>query len=92
MVMPTIIQAVEDALQSVFGSMALVALLIMIIVIIGFMFLRIDFRYAIMLASPLAPAFSAVGWFPSWVSIVFWIVIVTWGGYILWSHLTSTNA
>lgn len=84
MVLPVFIQTLEDSLQGVFGSMSLVALLIMLAFIIGFMFVGIDFRFAIMFSSPLAPAFVAIGWFPGWVAIIFWILVVMFGGYILW--------
>jgi hypothetical protein len=84
MVMPVLFQTLEDSLQSVFGSMSLVALLIILAFIIGFMFVGVDFRYAIMFSSPLAPAFVAIGWFPTWVAIVFWILVIMFGGYILW--------
>jgi hypothetical protein len=87
MTMPIFFQTIEDTLQGVFGSMALVALLIMLALLIGFMFVGIDFRYSIMFISPLTLAFAQIGWFPQWVSIVFWIVIVMFGGYILWSKV-----
>jgi hypothetical protein len=82
--MPLIFQTLEDSLVGIFGSMALVALIIMFVLLIGFLFLGIDFKFAVMFVSPLAPAFTAIGWFPTWVAIVFWIAIIVFAGYILW--------
>jgi hypothetical protein len=87
MVMPYIFQSIEDTLYNVFGSMELVALLIMLALLIAFLIIGIDFRYSIMFVSPLTLAFVEIGWFAKWVSIVFWIMIVMFGGYILWTNI-----
>lgn len=83
--MPVVFQTIEDSLQGVFGSMTLVALLIMLAILIAFLLIGVDFRFAVMFVSPLTLAFVSIGWFASWVGIVFWILVVMFGGYILWT-------
>ncbi len=87
MVMPVIFQTIEDTLFGVFGSMSLVAVLILFVFLIGFMFVGVDFRYSIFFVSPLSLAFVSIGWFPGWVGIMFWIFIIMFGGYLLWQRI-----
>jgi len=89
--MPDLFLQLESALTSVFGSMAFVALLIMLFFIIAFLFLRIDFKFAILFTSPLALAFAAMGWLPGWVSFVFWMMVITLGGFLFWKYFSESS-
>jgi len=90
-VIPAIFQTIQNGLQSLFGSLALPALLIMLVIAVAFMIAGIDFRFALMMVSPLTLAFVSIGWFPAWVSVVFWIFVVAIAGFMLWSNLQQGN-
>jgi hypothetical protein len=77
----------ETIISSIFGSMEVFALVVLFVFIIGFLFIGLDFRYALLIISSLALAMSngglAGGWLPAWVGIMMWIVVVTLGGYLV---------
>ena len=81
--MITEIQQIEDALFGSSGNMILVGIGIMAFIFVIFLIFNIDFRLALLFDSPLILAFSKVGWFPSWVGGVFWVLIVGIGIYML---------
>lgn len=87
MSMPVVVQLVEDTIHNVFGSMYLGAIVIMFLLLIGFLFCNIDFKFALLLISPLPIVFSNIGWFPGWVGGVFWVIVVTFGGLVIWNTL-----
>jgi len=87
MVAASLLQLLENTLHSMFGSMSLVALVIMGIMAIGFMFAGMDFRFAVMMVTPMILAFVEIGWFPQWVGAVFWMLVVLFGGYIAWTYI-----
>ena len=87
--MPALVQTIETALQSAFGNMTLVALLIMFFFLIGFLILRIDFKFALLFTAPMALAFVEIGWFPSIVGFLTWFFIIVYGGILFWKHFSE---
>jgi len=87
MVLANVFQTLQDTLVSVFGNLAIVAILLMGLFFIGFMFIGLQFRYSLLITAPLVLVFSQNGWFPQWVGGLFWILIVGIGGYIAWTYI-----
>lgn len=77
----------ENALVTQFGSLTIVALIVIAFFIIAFLIARIDFRFVILLISLLVLGLSRAGWIPSWVEGAFWIIGIGLGLYIAWTYL-----
>jgi hypothetical protein len=82
----------DNTLKSITGSMAIVAICILAFFIIAFMFLGLDFKWALMLSSPALMGMAAQGWFGingNWIVPFLWILIVGIGIYMLWTWLSD---
>jgi hypothetical protein len=89
MALTVFLAMLQSTLEAVFGNMTIVALGIMLVLLVGFLLLNIDFRFAVMFVSPLTLAFVKLTWFPGWVGLVFWIFVVMFGGYLAWSAIAE---
>lgn len=79
----------EDALFGFSGSMWLVAIIILIVFIVAFLIVGVDFRYALIFSSPLVLGFTEIGWFPIWIQTVFWLLIIGIGAYLLYTYMSD---
>jgi len=80
---------IEDSLFTNAGSMWLVAICILIFFFLAFMIAGMEFRYAIIFTSPLILGFVQMGWFPAWIQVVFWLIIVGIGGFLAYTYLSD---
>ena len=80
---------IEDQLFSNTGSMWLVAIGILAFFFIAFLIIGLDFKYAIIFTSPLVLGFVQMGWFPAWIQVVFWLIIVGIGGFLAYTYLSD---
>jgi hypothetical protein len=79
--------ALQESLVSMFGSMTYVAIAIILFFLIGFLLTGFDFRFALLIITPLIIVFSSVGWFPKWIGGFAWIIIIGFGLYIAYRML-----
>lgn len=84
-----LISSINDALFGISGSMYLVAIIIMVFFFIAFLVIGIPFKYAVMFTSPLALAFTSIGWFPQIVATIFWLLIGGLGLFMLWTYISD---
>ncbi len=83
---------IEDSLFGVLGfngDMAISAVAIMLFFIIAFVIGGLEFKYAIMLTSPLVLAFVEMGWFPIWISTIFWLLIAGLGIFLWVTYMSD---
>ena len=78
-------QTIQDSLFGTAGNSYLVALGILAFFVIAFLIIGLDFRYALLIPAPLVLAFVSLGWFPQWVGVMFWFLVITLGGFIMWN-------
>ena len=82
-----IFQNIENALFGGVGNMYLVALGIMVFFLIVMMVVGLDFRFALLIDTPLTLVFADVGWFPKWVGGIFWVVVIGISIFIFWNFV-----
>lgn len=82
-----LIEVIEQTLVKATGSLTLVAFGIMAFFLIGFMFSGIDFRYSILIITPLVIIFTKMGWLPIEVSGIFWVIIIGFALFIAWNYI-----
>lgn len=80
---------IESSLFGSLGSMYIAGLAIMVFFIIAFVIAGMDFKYAIMFTSPLVLAFVEMGWFPVWISTVFWLLIAGLGIFLWVTYMSD---
>ncbi len=78
---------VQDALYGWTGDLTLVALGILAFFIIALILLGLDFRFAILAVSVLIIPMYESGWIPAWIYAFSWIIVISFGGFILWNML-----
>jgi NADH:ubiquinone oxidoreductase subunit 3 (subunit A) len=83
------LQSLENSIVGFTGSLTIAALLILFFFLIVLLIVGIDFRFALMFVMPLAVAFTAYGWFSLWVSIVFWLVVIGFGVFLVYRNFES---
>ena len=87
-----VLQGLQQIMGSWFGitgDMTIVAMMILIFFLLAFLLVGIDFRFAMLFCLPLAIAFTAEGWFSAWFSVLFWIITLGLGGFIVWTMLSD---
>ena len=77
----------EDILIQQFGNLVIVALGIIVLLSIGFLIIQLDFRILTLVDTILIIGFSRMGWIPSYVEGIAWVLIVGVGIYISWGFL-----
>lgn len=77
-------KTIEETLVGWTGSLAVAGLLIIAFFFIILLIVGLDFRFSLMFVMPLGVAFSDFGWFPGWVSIMFWILFVGLGVFLVY--------
>ena len=80
---------IEDSLFASTGSMWIVAICILIFFFLAFLIAGLEFKYATIFTSPLVLGFVKMGWFPAWIQVVFWIMIVGIGGFLAYTYLSD---
>jgi hypothetical protein len=72
------------------GDMTYVALGLILFFTIMLLFVGLDFKYSILLTSPLAIAMGEAGWFGVvWVQYAYWLLVVALGIYTTWQIISE---
>ena len=80
---------IQQALFGSTGDYLYVAMGILVLFVVLFLFVGIDFKYAVMFTAPLGIAFSNGGWFNSWVGVVYWLLVVSMGIFTVWQLISE---
>lgn len=83
-VFASFINAIEQSVVQSIGSYAVLALILVLVFLGAYLVMGVDFRFSLLLISPLIPSFASGGWIPAWVEGLFWIVGVGFGMYFLY--------
>jgi hypothetical protein len=70
---------ISDSLAAFLGGYWIMALLILAIFIIAFMFLGLDFRISFMANAVLVLAMVNAGWLPIWISLITYVLVIAFG-------------
>jgi hypothetical protein len=79
----------ETVLMSIFGNLGYAAIAFLFLFIIIFIIIGLNARFAILATMPLGLAFTASNWLDSWVAGLYWMVIIGFSLYTLWTLLQS---
>lgn len=85
--MGAMIALLEAELVKSFGSLWIIALIIMIMFIIAALLMGVDLKFAMLFLLPLIMVFTNYGWLPLWTGITFTMIVVGFGGYMMWTSI-----
>ena len=77
---------IEQSLFGIGGSGVIVSLILIVFFIMAFMFAGLEFKYALILSSPLVLSFASMGWLVGW-DIFIWIIVVSIPLYLFWNYI-----
>ena len=79
-----LITTINDTLFGMTGDYALLGGMILLLFLVVFLMVGLELRYSVMLIAPLAIAMSFGGWFPIWLNVVFWLMVVGLGTFLVY--------
>jgi hypothetical protein len=87
--MTTVFSILQNFGDSIFGDMTTAAVMIMIVMVIALIMIGLSVRFSIMATMPLAIAFGQMGWLDAWVVGIYWIGVVGFSLYTIWTLLQA---
>lgn len=87
MVMPQMFDTLLDTFNAITGNVLITILIIFAVLVVGFMVAGLDFRFALLVCTPLVVAGTV--FLPTWVQGILIMLLLGLGGYFAINYFTE---